>query len=82
MSDRVPLSAEMVESMCARIDASNLPEQDRPIVKAALRDYVRLGQTFLEKSDSINRLLGDDLRLYGKGIEDHPRAQEDGPSPA
>jgi len=57
MSDRAPLSAEMVESMCARIDASNLPEQDRVLIKAALRDYVRLGQTFLEKSDSINRLL-------------------------
>lgn len=57
MSDRAPLSAEIVESMCARIDASNLPEHDRILIKAALRDYVRLGQTFLEKSESITRLL-------------------------
>jgi len=57
MSDRIPLSAEMVESICARVDASPLPEQDRMVIKATMRDYLRLGQAFIEKSDSINRLL-------------------------
>jgi transposase len=57
MSDRVPLNAEMVESICARLDASPLPEQDRTIIKAMMRDYLRLGQAFIEKSHSIRRLL-------------------------
>jgi transposase len=57
MSDRVTLSTEMVESICARVDASPLPEQDRTVIKATMRDYLRLGQAFIEKSDSIHRLL-------------------------
>ena len=57
MSDRVPLSAEIVESMCARIDASNLPEHDRVLIKAALRDYVRLGQTSSRRAIPSHRLL-------------------------
>ena len=57
MSDRVPLSTEMVESICARVDASPLPEHDRTLIKAVMRDYLRLGQAFIEKSDSIHRLL-------------------------
>jgi transposase len=57
MSDRVPLSTEMVQSICARVDASNLPTHDCVLIKAALRDYLRLGQAFIEKSDSIHRLL-------------------------
>jgi len=56
MSD-LPLSPEMVEAICARVDESNLPEQDRAIIKGSLRDHVRLGQAYLEKSDSVHRLL-------------------------
>ena len=74
MSDRVPLSTEMVESICARVDASPLPEHDRTLIKAVMRDYLRLGQAFIEKSDSIHRLLENDLRDHGKGIKDHTRA--------
>jgi transposase len=57
MSDRVPLSTEMVESICARVDESPLPEHDRTLIKAVMRDYLRLGLAFIEKSDSIHRLL-------------------------
>jgi len=55
--DRVRLTSELVEAICARVDESPLPEQDRTIIKAALRDYLRLGQAFIEKSHSIRRLL-------------------------
>lgn len=57
MNDQVPLSVDMVEAICARVDASNLPGQDRTIIKASLRDYVRIGRAFMEKSDSVHRLL-------------------------
>lgn len=57
MNDRVPVSAEMVKSICARVDASPLPEQDRTIIKAVMQDYLLLGRAFTEKSHSVSRLL-------------------------
>jgi transposase len=57
MSDRVPLTSELVEAICARVDASSLPEHDRTIIKACMRDYLLLGHAFIEKSHSIHRLL-------------------------
>jgi len=57
MSDRVVLNAEMVESISAQVDASPLPERDRTIIKAVMRDYLILGQAFIEKSHSVSRLL-------------------------
>lgn len=76
----------MVESVCARVDASPLPEQDRMLIKAVMRDYLRLGQAFIEKSHSIHRLLRmifgttekasriiPDLRKKPKGVKPAPR---------
>lgn len=57
MNDRLPLSPEMAEAICARVDVSDLPEQDRQIIKGSLRDHVRLGQAYLRKIDSVRRLL-------------------------
>ncbi|MGD9579046.1 MAG: transposase [Syntrophorhabdus sp.] len=57
MNDRVPVSACMVKSICARVEASPLPEQDRTIIKAVMQDYLLLGQAFTEKSHSVSRLL-------------------------
>jgi transposase len=47
----------MVKSICARVEASPLPEQDRTIIKAVMQDYLLLGQAFTEKSHSVSRLL-------------------------
>ena len=66
MSDRVVLTAGMVESICARVDASPLPEHDRTIIKAVMRDYLLLGRAFIEKSHSISRLL---KMIFGAATE-------------
>jgi transposase len=57
MSDRVPLTSEVVEAICSRVDTSPLPEEDRRIIKAVMRDYLLVGQTFIEKSHTIQKLL-------------------------
>lgn len=66
MSDRVPLTSELVEAICSRVDASPLPKEDRSIIKAVLRDYLLVGQTFIEKSHTIQKLL---RMLFGAKTE-------------
>jgi transposase len=56
MSD-VLLTPDLVEAICARVVASPLPGQDRALITSVLRDHLRLGQAFIEKSSTITRLL-------------------------
>ena len=56
--DRIGLTAGLVEEICALVDEIPLPEHYRAIIKTALRDYLRLGEAYAEKSHSIHRLLG------------------------
>jgi hypothetical protein len=51
------LTGEFVEAICARVDGSPLPDEDRMLIKACLHDYLRLGRAFIEKSNTINKLL-------------------------
>jgi transposase len=51
------LTGELVEAICARVDGSPLPDEDRMLIKACLHDYLRLGRAFIEKSNTINKLL-------------------------
>jgi transposase len=46
-----------VEAICARVDGSPLPEEDRILIKACLRDHLRLGLAFIEKSHTVYKLL-------------------------
>jgi len=55
--DRIGLTADLVEEICALVDEIPLPEHYRAIIKTALRDYLRLGEAYAEKSHSIHRLL-------------------------
>jgi transposase len=77
MSDRVPLTSELVEAICARVDGSSLPEHDRTIIKACMRDYLLLGHAFMEKSHSIHKLLrmifGTKTEKAEKVIPDLPK---------
>ena len=66
MNDRVPLTSELVEALCARVDASSLAEHDRTIIKACMRDYLLLGHAFVEKSHSIHKLL---RMIFGRKTE-------------
>jgi transposase len=66
MSDRVPLTSELVEAICARVDTSSLPEHDRTIIKVCMRDYLLLGHAFVEKSHSIHKLL---RMIFGRKTE-------------
>jgi transposase len=51
------LTPELVEAICARVDGSPLPEEDRALIKACLRDHLRLGRAFMEKSHTVYKLL-------------------------
>ena len=87
MSECVPLTSDLVEAICTRVDASPLPEEDRRIIKAVLRDYLLVGRTFMEKSHTIRKLLRmlfgaktekaatvlHDLRTRPKGEKRKPR---------
>jgi transposase len=53
----VVLTGELVEALCARVDGSPLPEEDRILIKACLRDHLRLGLAFIEKSHTVQALL-------------------------
>jgi len=77
--DRIGLTADLVEEICALVDEIPLPEHYRAIIKTALRDYLRLGEAYAEKSHSIHRLLKNDLRNNREGLDYHSRAQEDDP---
>jgi transposase len=46
-----------VEEICALVDEIPLPEHYRAVIKTALRDYLRLGEAYAEKSQSVHRLL-------------------------
>lgn len=51
------LTADLVEAVCARVDGSPLPEEDRVLIKTCLRNHVRLGRAFAAKSAAVNKLL-------------------------
>jgi len=57
MTDRLSLTRELVEELCARVERSNLPDADRTIVKACLRHCLALGEAYTEKTHTIQRLL-------------------------
>ena len=67
MSDHVALSTEMVESICARVDESPLPEQERTVIKATMRDYLRLGQAFI----GVTVRISGDLQVPGAPIDNN-----------
>lgn len=85
MSDRVPLSPEMVESLCTRVDASPLQEEDRRIIKAVMRDYLLLGQAFIHKADTIHKLLrmifGPSTEKAAKILPDFSQPKGEKPKP-
>jgi len=57
MSDRVPLSLEIFDLVSRRVDATSLPEEDKILIKAVMRDYLTIGQTFMEKHRAVTHLL-------------------------
>jgi transposase len=57
MSDRVVLTRELVEELCARVDGSSLADADRTLIKACLRNCFVLGEAYIEKSHTIHKLL-------------------------
>lgn len=79
--NRVPLSPEIVDALCARIDANSLSEEDGTLIKAAIRDYLRLGQAFTEKSDSVHRLLKMIFGTTEKASRITPEAKPKGAKP-
>ena len=57
MSDRLVLTRELVEELCARVDKSSLPEPDRSIIKACIRHCFALGEAYTEKTTTMHKLL-------------------------
>jgi transposase len=53
----VVVTGEIVEAICTRVDGSPLPEEDRILIKACLRDHLRLGLAFIEKRRTVSKLL-------------------------
>jgi len=57
MSERLSLTRELVEELCARVDGSPLADADRSLLKACVRYCFALGEAYTEKSHTIKRLL-------------------------
>jgi transposase len=57
MSDRLLLTRELVEELCARMDRSSLPDADCTVIKACLRYCFALGEAYTEKTTTIHKLL-------------------------
>jgi len=57
MTDRLVLTRELTEALCARVDESPLPDADRTILKACVRYCFALGEAYTEKSHTIKKLL-------------------------
>jgi transposase len=57
MSDRLSLTRELVEALCARVEESPLPDADRTVLKACVRYCFALGEAYTEKTHTIQKLL-------------------------
>ena len=86
MSDRLSLTRELVEELCARVDGSSLPEVDRTIIKACIRYCFALGEAYAEKTHTIQRLLkmifGAKTEKAEKVLPDFPKKPKGERSPS
>jgi len=57
MTERLSLTRELTEELCARVDVSPLPDADRTLLKACVRYCFALGEAYNEKSHTIKKLL-------------------------
>jgi transposase len=57
MSERLSLTRELTEALCARVDVSSLAKPDRAILKACVRYCLALGEAYAEKTTTIHKLL-------------------------
>jgi hypothetical protein len=57
MSDRLLLTRELVEELCARVDRSSLPDADCTVIKACIRYCLMLGEAYAQKTTTIHKLL-------------------------